>query len=76
MADDTVRIEAWPKDPLATQMNVTCSGNEPFPVCIKLCEPICVKQRVHDLRSTSSIGRSGSITLRGTTRLFACPDEE
>lgn len=75
MADDTVRIEAWPKDPLATQMSVTVHGDEPFPVCIKLCEPICVKSE-YTIAIDIFDRPVGVVTLRGTTRLFACPEEE
>lgn len=74
MADD-IRIEAWPKEPLATQMDVHVSGKEPFPVCIKLCEPICVRSEY--TISIDIFDRPvGLITLRGQTRVFACPDEE
>jgi hypothetical protein len=56
-------------------MSVTLQGNEPFPVCIKLCEPICVKSE-YTIAIDIFDRPVGVVTLRGTTRLFACPEEE
>jgi len=75
MADDNVRIEAWPKEPLAAHMSVMLQGLEPIPVCIKLCEPICVKSE-YTIAIDIFDRPVGVITLRGTTKLFACPEDE
>jgi hypothetical protein len=56
-------------------MDMRVSAREPIPVCIKLCEPICVE-------SQYTIGIEifdrpfAAITVRGKTRLFSCDEEE
>ncbi|HVR06050.1 MAG TPA: hypothetical protein VMS02_08405 [Solirubrobacteraceae bacterium] len=56
-------------------MDMRVSAREPFPVCIKLCEPICVE-------SQYTIGIEifdrpfASITVRGRTRLASCNEDE
>jgi hypothetical protein len=48
---------------------------EPFPVCIKVCEPICA-QSDYTVGVTIFDRPVASITLQGLTRIFNCTDRE
>jgi hypothetical protein len=71
--DNTVRIAAWPEQPLALNASTdqTVSFRGDIPVCIRICEPICA-------RSDYAVGITlfdrpvASIAVRGETRLFNC----
>jgi hypothetical protein len=72
--DDTpanVVVRSDPQQPLNVNMRMNVQTKEPFPVCIKLCEPICA-------RSDYAIGITifdrfvAAISIRGETRLAAC----
>jgi hypothetical protein len=73
--DNTVRIAAWPDQPLAVNQSTdqTISLRGEVPVCIRVCEPICA-------RSDYTIGITifdrpvASITVSGETRLFNCDE--
>lgn len=70
-----VALSTDPQQPLQIAMNMQLTAREPVPICITLCEPICA-------RSDYSIGIQifgnpfATIDVRGTTRLFACRDDE
>jgi hypothetical protein len=59
---------------LGVDMNMALRAVETIPICIKLCEPICIE-------SNYTIGISIfdrpviSITIRGKTRLSSCREE-
>jgi hypothetical protein len=63
--------------PVDVQMNMdmNVSNKEPFQVCIRLCEPICVK-------SEYTIGIDvfdrpvAVIAVRGKTTFYNCPEEQ
>jgi hypothetical protein len=72
--DDTpanVVVRSDPEQPLDVNMRMNVQTKTPFPVCIKLCEPICA-------RSDYAIGITifdrfvAAISIRGETRLAAC----
>ncbi len=60
-------------DPLSVDMRMALTVREDVPLCIKICEPICV-------RSEYTIGIDifdrpvAAITVRGTTKLMGCDD--
>lgn len=59
--------------PAKVDMHMDVSAQRPFPLCIKLCEPICV-----DSEYTVSIDvfdrPVAAITVKGRTRLTNCED--
>jgi hypothetical protein len=71
--DNTVRIAAWPDQPLAVRQSTeqTVHFRGEVPVCIRVCEPICA-------RSDYSIGITlfdrpvATITVSGATRIENC----
>lgn len=73
-APANVVLSSDPQRPLQVSMAMQLVAREPVPVCISVCEPICA-------RSDYTIGIEvfgnpfASITVRGTTRLFACREE-
>ncbi|MGZ4722761.1 MAG: hypothetical protein ACXV8L_00965 [Ilumatobacteraceae bacterium] len=76
MADENnVHIVEWPKGPLDSRIALDMmSTREPVAVCIKLCEPICVKSEY--VISIDIFDRPVStITLRGKTTFYNCPEE-
>ena len=72
--DSSAHVILAAQEPFDVGMDMRVSAKEPVPLCIKLCEPICVD-------SQYTIGIEifdrpfASITVRGRTRLFGCPDE-
>lgn len=58
---------------VALDMRMALTAREDVPLCIKICEPICA-------RSEYTIGIDifdrpvALVTIRGTTKLFACDD--
>lgn len=70
-----VIIHTSPEQPFHVDMAMNVLAKETIPVCIKLCEPICVE-------SNYTIGIDifdrpvAAITLRGLTRLFNCREQE
>ncbi len=69
-----VVLGSSPSNPLVVNMDLNLRALEAVPLCIRLCEPICVD-------SNYTIGISIfdrpviTITLRGRTRLFGCNEE-
>jgi len=70
-----VLIHTTPEEPLHVDMAMNVVAKKTIPVCIKLCEPICVK-------SEYTIGIDifdrpvAAITIRGQTKLFNCREQE
>jgi hypothetical protein len=69
-----VIIETSPEKPFNVDMKMSVTAKDTIPVCIKICEPICVD-------SNYSIGIKvfdrpvSVITVRGRTRLFNCQEQ-
>lgn len=69
-----VIIQTDPQKPLNVNMDMRVSAKEPFPVCIKLCEPVCA-------RSDYAIGLTifdrfvAAISVRGETKLLNCGED-
>lgn len=64
-----------PENPMNVDMNMKISADKPVPVCIKLCEPICIRSEY--VISVDIFDRPvGSITLKGMSKLFSCRDEQ
>jgi hypothetical protein len=75
--DDTpanVTIRTDPQHPLDVNMNMLVSAGENFPVCIKLCEPICAESR-YQIGIVIFDRPVATITIKGITRLFNCDEE-
>jgi hypothetical protein len=70
----TVVVQAPPKDPLNVNMNMNVAAREAFPVCIKLCEPICVRSE-YTIGITIFDRPVATITVKGQTTLFNCKME-
>jgi hypothetical protein len=71
--DSPAHVVLAAQEPFDVGMDMRVSAKEPFPVCIKLCEPICV-----DSQYTIGIDifdrPFASITVRGRTRLSSCEE--
>jgi hypothetical protein len=66
MADDNVTVVSWP------DFNV--SAKAPIPVCIKVCEPICVRSEY--VVSIDIFDRNvATIKVSGQTTIFNCNDQ-
>ena len=69
-----VVVSTEPGRRMDVDMNMALRAAETIPICIKLCEPICIE-------SNYTIGISifdrpvVSITIRGKTRLSSCREE-
>ncbi len=60
--------------PLFVNMLMNLVVKESIPLCIKLCEPLCARSE-YNIGITIFDRPVASITIRGTTRLFACNEE-
>jgi hypothetical protein len=69
-----VAIQTSPEDPLNVDMAMHVSANDPLPVCIQLCEPICA-QSDYQIGIVIFDRPVATITIRGLTRLFNCEKE-
>jgi hypothetical protein len=60
--------------PLDATVSTSINAKGAFPLCIKLCEPICVDS---DYTLTLTLlGRSiVSVTIRGRTQFYSCSDD-
>jgi hypothetical protein len=70
----SVRIASAPGEPLDVNMNMHVSARQTIPLCIKLCEPICVRSD-YEIGITLFDRPIISITVRGLTRLYNCGEE-
>jgi hypothetical protein len=72
-AGNTVRIVAWPGQPLAVNEAAerTVSFKGDVPVCIRVCEPICARSD-YTIAVTLFDRPVASITVSGTTRIENC----
>ena len=70
-----VIVQTNPELPLQVDMAMNVVAKEVFPVCIKVCEPICA-------RSDYTVGINVfdhpvvSISVKGLTRLYNCREED
>lgn len=70
-----VVIHTSEKQPLHVDMKMRVSAEDTFPVCVKLCEPICAD-------SNYTVGVEifdrpvGVIRFRGRTKIFNCREDE
>jgi hypothetical protein len=69
-----VVIQTTPNEPFHVDMSMHVDVRDQLPVCIRLCEPICVK-------SDYTVGLDifdrpvATVTVRGLTRIFNCEEE-
>jgi hypothetical protein len=68
------RVVLSSAQPLDVDMNMQVSARQPVPLCIKLCEPICVRSD-YEIGITLFDRPIISITVRGMTRLYNCNEE-
>ncbi len=69
-----VFVHSNPKEPLYVDMAMNVIARETIPVCIKLCEPICVKSR-YTVAIDIFDRPVATITLQGESRLYNCQEE-
>ena len=69
-----VTVAAPAGQPLVVAMGMNLAARQPLPVCIKLCEPICVDSD-YTIGITLFDRPIVSITVKGRTRLFNCGEE-
>lgn len=73
--DTPAHVNIESERPFGVDMDMRLSAKEAVPVCIKVCEPIC-------LRSEYTVGIEvfdrpvASITLRGQTVILNCREDE
>ena len=70
-----VAIHTSKETPFYVDMKMNLVAKDTIPVCIKLCEPICVDSDYKVGLQLFNL-RIGEINLKGRTRLFNCPEEE
>jgi hypothetical protein len=75
MAEErNIHIAEWPERPLPAEVAMDMRIKEPMAVCIKLCDPICVASEY--TISIDIFDRPvGTITLRGRTTIYNCPED-
>ena len=74
MAEESnVHIVSWPEKP-PLQADINLHSREPMAVCIKLCDPICVKSE-YTIAIDVFDRPVSTITLRGKTTFYNCPEE-
>jgi hypothetical protein len=75
--DTTLRIAAWPDQPLAVNQSSdqTVSFRGEVPVCIRVCEPICARSE-YTIGITLFDRPVAAITVTGETRLFSCHEKD
>ncbi len=69
-----VIVHSNPKEPFNVDMAMNLIAKETIPVCIKLCEPICVKSK-YAITVDIFDRPVATITLKGETRLYNCQEE-
>ena len=70
----TVVLRTQPEGALDVQMAMQLLAERPVPLCIRLCEPICVTSEYRiavDIFDRPVM----NVTVRGTTRFAECDDE-
>lgn len=69
-----VLVASLPERPLTVNMSMNLAAKQPLPICIKLCEPICVdSDYVIDI--TLFDRPIISISVKGRTRIYNCNEE-
>jgi hypothetical protein len=70
--DDNVKILSWPDTPAGVNLNVAAASA--FPVCIKVCEPICARSAY--VVTIDIFDRNvATIKLEGQTIIANCGDQ-
>lgn len=69
-----VVVAAPAERPLVVAMGMNLSVKQPLPVCIRLCDPICVDSD-YVIGVTLFDRPIISITVKGRTRIFNCGEE-
>lgn len=69
-----VQLANVPERALAVSMAMNVAVRQPLPICIKLCEPICVDSD-YVIGITLFDRPIVSITVKGRTRIFNCDQE-
>ena len=69
-----VMLAAPPGQPLVVAMGMNLAARQPLPICIKLCDPICIDSD-YTVAITLFDRPIISITIKGRTRLFNCGEE-
>ncbi|MCU0805236.1 MAG: hypothetical protein MUF79_09135 [Burkholderiales bacterium] len=70
----SVRVATAPGEPLDVNMNMLVSARQAVPLCIKLCEPICLKSD-YEIGITLFDRPIITISVRGLTRIYNCGEE-
>lgn len=70
----SVRVATAAGEPLDVSMNMEVSARQAVPLCIKLCEPICLKSD-YQIGITLFDRPIITITVRGLTRIYNCGEE-
>jgi len=68
-------VEAWPKDQLRVDMNMHVDASQVIPVCIRVCEPICVKSE-YKIAVDLFDRPVATVSISGMTRVFNCRQRE
>ena len=69
-----VFIQTTTERPLHVDMAMNLLARETIPVCVKFCEPVCVKSD-YTIGITIFDRPVAAISIRGLTRLFNCLEE-
>ena len=69
-----VIVHADERDPFHVDMNMNVKARETIPICIKVCEPICVRSD-YDIGITVFDRPTAAITVRGQTKIHMCKEE-
>ncbi len=73
-APANVVVATAPDRPLVVDMGMNLAVKQPLPVCIKLCEPICVDSD-YVIGITLFDRPIISIAIKGRTRIYNCNEE-
>ena len=69
-----VIVRSNPKEPFNVDMAMNLIAKETIPVCIKMCEPICVKSK-YAIAIDIFDRPVANIVLQGETRISNCQEE-
>lgn len=69
-----VVVSASGERPLVVAMGLNLAARQPFPVCIRLCDPICVDSD-YKIGITLFDRPIISISVKGRTRIYHCGEE-
>jgi hypothetical protein len=69
-----VSVSSSGERPLVVAMGLNLAARQPFPVCIRLCEPICVDSD-YQIGITLFDRPIITISVKGRTRIYNCGEE-